>query len=152
MFYPVDSIWDRKPLGFLFRGGVYRGEEGFLCVSTNSFLSFTLLRPSSSRTCALLPRCLVVPLGRSCVDCFGCSTCGAVLPSALGGEGGFLWLHGTKSAVAPARPQLLQSCLVRVIHGCVVDKGKRSLEMAPEGHGCCQHSLNQMVRRVKVTT
>ena len=32
-FYPVDSAWDREPLGFLFRGGVYGGEGGFLCVS-----------------------------------------------------------------------------------------------------------------------
>ena len=27
-FYPVDSVWDRKPLGFLFRGGVYGGQGG----------------------------------------------------------------------------------------------------------------------------
>ena len=64
----------------------------------------------------------------------------------------FHQLHGTKSAVAPAGPQLLQSCLVRLTHGYVAGKGKGSLEMASEGHGGCQHSLNQKVRRVKATT
>ena len=103
-----------QDLRFLSRGGVYGGAGGFAVQEMIPFCP----SPLPWSLC-----CWTAPRGR-------------------------LWtshhLLGTKGAVAPARPQLLQRGLIRALHGYMLWK-------TPEGHGGSKLALNQKVRREVAT-